>query len=57
MVPPELSSEFESLFQKWEKLGAQGLKAPENIKEAWKSAADTMSASIDAAVSKSQQRL
>ena len=57
MVPPELSSEFESLFQKWEQLGAQGLKAPENIKEAWKSAADTMSASIDAAVSKSQQRL
>lgn len=57
MVPPELSSEFESLFQKWEQLGAQGLKAPENIKEAWKSAADTMSASIEAAVSKSQQRL
>ena len=57
MVPPELKSQFEELFRKWNEIGQKGLNTSNTLKEAWKQAAKEMTDAIDKAVSKSQQKL
>ena len=53
MVPPELKSQFEELFRKWNEIGQNGLNTANTLKEAWKQAAKEMTDAIDKAVSKS----